>query len=126
MEDPRLDKLLWSLRVFKTRPLATSACRDGHVKIGENEAKPGRNVHIGEVLIVRLSGLTRTIKVIGVPKSRVGAKDLPNFMEDLTPAEEYERAKQAALEHSLARQQGVVGRPTKKLRRDIAKLLGFE
>ena len=58
--------------------------------------------------------------------SRVGAKQLPEFMEDLTPPEEYERAKQAAAEHSLARQQGVVGRPTKKLRRDIAKLLGFD
>ena len=125
MEDPRLDKLLWSLRVYKTRPLATAACRDGHVKIGDHEATPGRNVHLGEVLVVRLTGLTRTIRVLAVPKSRVGAKELPKFMEDLTPAEEYERAKQAATEHSLARQQGIVGRPTKKLRRDIAKLLGF-
>ena len=52
MNDPRLDKLLWSLRVFKTRPLATAACRSGHVRIGELEAKPGRDVHVGEVLVL--------------------------------------------------------------------------
>jgi len=126
MEDPRLDKLLWSLRVFKTRPLATAACKEGKVTIAGYEAKPGRNVHVGEILIVRLGQLTRTIKVIGVPKSRVGAKQLPDFMTDLTPAAEYEQARQAALEHAQARDQGVVGRPTKKLRRDIAKLLGFD
>jgi ribosome-associated heat shock protein Hsp15 len=126
MDDPRLDKLLWSLRIFKTRPLATAACRDGHVKIAEHEAKPGRNVHVGEILSIRSGGLTRTIKVVGMPKSRVGAKQLPEFMEDLTPPEEYERATQAAKEHSLARQQGELGRPTKKLRRDLARLLGFD
>lgn len=126
MEDPRLDKLLWSLRVFKTRPLATAACKEGKVTIAAHEAKPGRNVHVGEILVVRLGQLTRTIKVIGVPKSRVGAKQLPEFMTDLTPAAEYEQARQAALEHAQARDQGVVGRPTKKLRRDIAKLLGFD
>jgi ribosome-associated heat shock protein Hsp15 len=126
MEDHRLDKVLWSLRVFKTRPLATAACRDDKVSIGGHTAKPGRNVHVGEIVVVRLGQLTRTIKLIGVPDSRVGAKLLPDYLVDLTPPAEYEQAKQAAKEHSLAREQGVVGRPTKKLRRDIAKLLGFE
>ena len=125
MDDPRLDKLLWSLRVFKTRPLAAAACRAGHVRLGELEAKPGRDIHIGEVLIVRLGAVTRTLKIVALPRSRVGAKQLPEFMTDLTPAAEYERAKQAGLEHDLARRRGS-GRPTKKERRDMAGLFGFE
>ena len=93
LDEPRLDNLLWSLRVFKTRPLATAACRAGHVRIDELEAKPGRDVHVGEVLVVRVGALVRTLKVVALPRSRVIAKQLPEFMSDLTPAAEYERAK---------------------------------
>jgi len=125
MDDPRLDKLLWSLRVFKTRPLATEACHAGRVHIGELEAKPGRNVHVGETIKVRVGAVTRTLSVVALPRSRVSAKQLPEFMSDLTPAAEYERAKQAGIEQLLARHRGM-GRPTKKARRDMAKLFGFE
>ena len=125
MDDPRLDKWLWSVRVFKTRPEATAACRAGKVLIGELEAKPGRDVHLGETVVVRLGVVTRTLKVVGLPRARVGAKLLPEFMQDLTPAAEYERAKQATLEHILARERGR-GRPTKKDRRDMSHLFGFE
>jgi ribosome-associated heat shock protein Hsp15 len=123
MDDPRLDKWLWSVRVFKTRPEATTACRAGKVMIGELEAKPGRDIHVGETVTVRVGVVTRTLKVVGLPRSRVGAKQLPEFMEDLTPAAEYERAKQAGIEHMLARERG---RPTKKERRDMAEFFGFE
>lgn len=125
MDDPRLDKWLWSVRVFKTRPLATAACRAGKVLIGDLEAKPGRDVHIGEIVTVRVGALTRTLKVAGLPPSRVAAKQLPAFLTDLTPPAEYERAKQAGIEHLLARQRGE-GRPTKKERRDMGRLFGFE
>ncbi|HXP61003.1 MAG TPA: S4 domain-containing protein [Dongiaceae bacterium] len=124
MDDPRLDKLLWSLRVFRTRPLATAACRAGGVLIGNLEAKPGRAVHLGEVLVVRTGAVTRTLRVIAIPRSRVSAKLLPEFMADQTAAAEYERARQAGMEHMLARQRGM-GRPTKKERRDISELFGF-
>ena len=125
MDDPRLDKWLWSVRVFKTRPLATAACRAGKVLIGELEAKPGRDVHVGETITIRVGVVTRTLKVAGLPRSRVGAKQLPEFMADLTPAAEYERAKQAGIEHLLARERGK-GRPTKKDRREMGRLFGFE
>jgi ribosome-associated heat shock protein Hsp15 len=125
MDDPRLDKWLWSVRVFKTRPLATAACRAGKVLIGELEAKPGRDIHVGEIVTVRVGALTRTLKVAGLPSSRVAAKLLPEFVTDLTPPAEYERAKQAGIEHLLARQRGE-GRPTKKERRDMGRLFGFE
>jgi ribosome-associated heat shock protein Hsp15 len=125
MDDPRLDKWLWCVRVFKTRPLATAACRAGKVLIGELEAKPGRDVHVGETVTVHLGVITRTLKVVALPRSRLAAKLLPEFMTDLTPPAEYERAKQAGIEHMLARQRGM-GRPTKKERRDMADLFGFE
>ena len=125
MDDPRLDKLLWSLRVFKTRPQATAACRSGHVQIGELEAKPGRDVHVGEVLSVRIGVMTRTLRIIALPRSRVGARQLPEFMAELTPAAEFDRAKQAGFEQRLARLRGM-GRPTKKERRDMTELFGYD
>ena len=125
MSDHRLDKWLWSLRVFKTRPLATAACRAGKVLIGELEAKPGRDVHVGEIATVRIGAITRTLKVVALPRSRLSAKQLQEFMTDLTPAAEYERAKQAGIEHLLARRRGE-GRPTKKDRRKMGRLFGFE
>jgi ribosome-associated heat shock protein Hsp15 len=125
MDDPRLDKWLWCVRVFKTRPLATAACRGGKVLLGEFEAKPGRAIHVGEIVTVRVGALTRTLKVTGLPRARLAAKQLPEFLTDLTPPAEYERAKQAGIEHLLARQRGE-GRPTKKDRREMGRLFGFE
>src|SRR5258708_25777038 len=125
MDDTRLDKWLWRVRVFKTRPLATAACRAGKVLIGELEAKPGRDVHAGETIIVGAGAVPRTLKVVGFPRSLIAAKLLPEFMTDLTPAAEYERAKQAGLEHMLARERGQ-GRPTKKDRRAMGRLFDFE
>jgi ribosome-associated heat shock protein Hsp15 len=121
MDDPRLDKWLWTVRVYKTRPLATEACRSGKVLVGELEAKPGREVHIGETLSVRTGLLTRTLKVLAMPRSRVSAKQVPEYLEDRTPPAEYERAKQAGIEQRLARESGD-GRPTKKDRRDLSQL----
>jgi len=125
MTDSRLDKWLWCVRVFKTRPLATAACRAGHVLISDLEAKPGRDVHVGETIVVRVGVITRTLRVVALPRARLGAKQVPEFMTDLTPAAEYERAKQAGIEHMLARARGK-GRPTKKDRRDMGRLFGFE
>ena len=125
MDDTRLDKWLWSVRVFKTRAEAAAVCRNGRVQVNGLDAKPGRDVHVGETVTARVGMITRTLKVLGVPKSRVGAKLLSEFFQDLTPAAEYERAKQASLEHKLARERGK-GRPTKKDRRDMGRLFDFE
>lgn len=125
MDDPRLDKWLWSVRVCKTRPEATALCRSGRVQVNGIDAKPGRDIHVGETVTARVGMITRILKVTGIPKSRVGAKQLPEFMSDLTPAAEYERAKQAGIEHMLARERGK-GRPTKRDRREMGRLFGFE
>ncbi len=125
MSDSRLDKWLWAVRVCKTRPEATALCRSGRVQVNGLDAKPGRDVHAGEVVVARVGLVTRTLQVIAAPRSRVAAKQLPEFMADLTPAAEYARAKQAGIEHLLARERGR-GRPTKKDRRDMGRLFGFD
>ena len=125
MEEPRLDKWLWSVRVFKTRAEATAACRAGKVLVGELEAKPGRDAHVGETISVKVGLIHRVLKVLGLPRTRVAAKLLPDFVQDLTPPEEYAKAKQAQLEHLLARERGK-GRPTKKDRRAVERFRNGE
>ncbi len=125
MSDPRLDKWLWCVRVCKTRAEATALCRNGRVQVNQLDAKPGRDLHAGETVVARIGMVTRTLKVLAHPRSRVAAKQVPGFAEDLTPPAEYERAKQASLEHMLARERGR-GRPTKKDRRDMGRLFGFD
>ena len=125
MQDCRLDKWLWCVRVFKTRAEAAAACRGNSVQVNGLPAKPGRNVHPGEIVSIRIGLVRRTLKVVGLPRSRVAAKQLPEFVADLTPPEEYEKARQARIEHLLARERGR-GRPTKKDRRDMGRLFEFE
>lgn len=125
MQECRLDKWLWAVRVFKTRADATAACRGNSVQVNNLDAKPGRDLHAGEIVKVRVGVVHRTLQVIGCPKSRVGAKQLPEYLKDLTPPAEYEKARQASLEHFLARERGR-GRPTKKDRREMGRLFGFE
>lgn len=121
IEEHRVDKWLWCVRVFKTRSDAAEACKNGFVTVNGNDAKPGRDVHTGDTVTVRLyGGLTRTLKIVTLPRSRVAAKELPNLLIDLTPPEEYERAKQAALDIFAVRERGA-GRPTKRDRRETEK-----
>jgi ribosome-associated heat shock protein Hsp15 len=84
-------------------------------------AKPAREVHVGEIVTVRQGIVTRTLRVMGFPKSRVGAKLVPDFCAELTPPEEFEKQREQRLQHVLAREKGS-GRPTKRDRRDIERL----
>jgi ribosome-associated heat shock protein Hsp15 len=118
----RVDKWLWAVRVYKTRTVAAEACRGGHVKIGGAAIKASREVHIGETIEARAGVVNRTVKVLGLIERRVGAAVVKTFMEDLTPPEEYEKARAAALQPVFYRSKGT-GRPTKKDRRDIEKYL---
>lgn len=118
----RLDKWLWAVRMFRTRALATDACRAGAVEINETPAKPARTVRPGEIIIVRQGLIRRTLKVIGAPRSRVGAKLVPLYCEDLTPPEVFAQAKAQPIQQFLAREKGS-GRPTKRDRRLLDHLL---
>lgn len=121
----RLDKWLWAVRLFKSRALAADACRAGSVTIDEHPAKPARDVHPGEQIVVRMGLITRTLIVRGSPKSRVSAKLVPDYCEDRTPPEEFEKARVMKVQHLLEREKGS-GRPTKKDRRMIDQLFGLQ
>ena len=121
MDKLRIDKWLWGVRLFKTRALATTACRAGSVLINDLPVKPARDVHAGELVVVRQGLITRTLRVVAAPASRVAAKQVPAFCEDLTPAAEYEKARRQPVQQFLARAKGS-GRPTKRDRRAIERL----
>jgi len=117
----RLDRWLWAVRIFKTRALATDAIRAGSVEINALPAKPAREVHAGETVTVRQGLVLRTLRVVGTPLSRVGAKLVPQYCSDLTPPEEFEKVRLQRIQHVLAREKGS-GRPTKRERREIDRL----
>lgn len=123
-EAPRIDKWLWAVRVFKTRSLATEACKAGKVRVAENAVKPSREVREGMVISVQAGPITRTLKVVQLLHNRVGAKLVNEFMEDLTPAEEY--AKLELIKQQPFRRDRGAGRPTKKERRDIDTWMGWD
>jgi ribosome-associated heat shock protein Hsp15 len=117
-ENVRIDKWLWSVRVFKTRNQATLACRSGRVRIGDQPVKPSREIKKGEVITISLDTLKRAVKVIAPVGHRVSAKLVEQFMEDITPEEEYQKLKlrkDGGFGHRLRG----LGRPTKKDRREI-------
>lgn len=120
----RLDKWLWSVRIFKTRSLATDACRAGSVEIDGRAAKPARDIRVGDTMNVRQGVVTRTLKVLAIPRSRVGAKLVPLSCLELTSPEEFAKAQQSPVQHFLERAKGA-GRPTKRDRRAIDQLLGL-
>lgn len=111
------------MRIFRTRSLASDACRAGSVVINDLPAKPARDVHPGETVIVKQGLVSRTLRVVDVPRARVGAKLVPNFCSDLTPPEEFAKAKENHVQQILAREKGS-GRPTKRDRRLLDNLLG--
>ena len=123
-ESGRLDKWLWAVRLFKTRSLATDACRAGSVTVNGHPAKPAREVHPGEIVVVRLGLIRRTLQVRAVPPSRVGAGLVAVFCEDRTPPEEFARGREQRVQQLLAREQGS-GRPTKRDRRLLDRLFRF-
>ena len=114
--ETRIDKWLWALRLFKTRTAAAAACRDGGVLIEGRRAKPSRTVRPGETISAKVAGIQRTVKVLGFPASRVGAKMVSKYMEDSTPELEYQKAREAAKPPPFAWPKGS-GRPMKKNRR---------
>ncbi|MBC7653148.1 MAG: RNA-binding S4 domain-containing protein [Oligoflexus sp.] len=120
-EKLRIDKYLWSIRLFKTRSLATDACKAGRVKKEGTNIKPSHEVKIGEVYQVSKAIEKKIIKVLELLPSRVDAKKAVLAYADLTPPEE--TAKYKSMFHSpiLTRDRGT-GRPTKKDRREIDDL----
>ena len=115
----RIDKYLWAIRIFKTRSLSSAACREGKVSVDEVKIKPARAVKENEIVVVRKGAVHFSYKVVAMPKSRVGAPLVKDYMVDVTPKEELDKLEMIKLAH-VDRPKGV-GRPTKRDRRGWEK-----
>ena len=122
MGEVRIDKWLWAVRVFKTRSLATDACKMNRVSINGQLTKPSRLVKEGDVISVRKPPIEYSFKVLRVLNNRVGAKLVPEYMENVTPKEQYDILELQRLSRFVDRAKGL-GRPTKKDRRDMESFI---
>ena len=116
--EARLDKWLWAARIYKTRTLAADACKNSRVSINGSLAKPSRTVKPGDEVSVKKSPVTYTFRVKQTIEKRVGAKLLPDILENITSAEQYELLEMNRISGFVNRARGT-GRPTKKDRRAL-------
>jgi len=114
----RIDKFLWCIRFYKTRSLATEACKKNHVKIDQVPLKPAKEVFGGERITIRENQINHLIEVLDIPQNRVGAKLLELYRRDLTPKSEFDNQEALKFAQDYYRKKGT-GRPTKKDRRDL-------
>lgn len=119
-QEERIDKWLWATRIFKTRSIATDACKKGRIAIDGVTVKPSRTVKIGDKVSVRKPPVTYTFEVIGLVESRVGAKLVPNYLKNITTRDQYELLDMVRISGFVNRQKGL-GRPTKKEGRELAQ-----
>ncbi len=117
-EKLRIDKYLWAIRVFKTRTLATEACKAGRVKLDGQNIKPSHEVKVGEVYSISKGVERKVIRVTGLLENRMDAKSVINFFADETPFEQTNQYKSMFHAPVLKRDRGT-GRPTKRDRREI-------
>jgi len=111
--------------MFKTRSLATEACKKGHIKIDGNNQKPSKMLFGNETLLVRKNQINYKFQVLDIPKNRVGAKLVDLYRKDLTPKEEFEKQDLLKYSKDYYRKKGA-GRPTKKDRREIDEFTNEE
>lgn len=116
--EERVDKYLFAMRIYKTRSIAADACKKGRIKMNGTELKPSRSFHVGDTFTVRKGPITYTYKVLRLSENRLGAKLVPDYMQDITSPEQLEILELARLAAQSGRDRGT-GRPTKKDRRDI-------
>lgn len=118
MSEVRIDKWLWAVRLFKTRTLAAEACKKGKVLVHNVQVKPSRNVKVGDVIGIKRNPVLFSFKVLALSENRMNAKLVPDFMENVTTADQLELVELARIAAQNNRDRGT-GRPTKKERRDI-------
>lgn len=118
----RVDKWLWAMRVFKTRTIATEACKKGRVTVNNdpNPTKPARMVKVGDVVHVRKPPVTYSFKVLAITENRLGAKLVPQYLENVTPPDQYDLLDVVKISGFVDRRKGL-GRPTKREGRDLAR-----
>lgn len=120
----RIDKWLWAVRIYKTRSIAIEECKKGRITIEGIEVKPSRDLKIGDVLEIKKPPITYVFKVIQLTDKRMGAKMVPEYLEDLTPKEQFKALEMQKMMQWSERDRGT-GRPTKKERRDIDSFMDW-
>jgi ribosome-associated heat shock protein Hsp15 len=118
MNEVRIDKWMWATRIFKTRTIATEACKKNRVMINGINVKPSRMIKTGDVIQVRKPPVTFSFKVVGLTERRMGAGLVAEYLENVTPPEEYEILEMNKISGFVNRTKGL-GRPTKKDRREL-------
>lgn len=114
----RIDKYLWCVRIYKTRSIATDACKKGHIKMNDSSIKASKLVFSGDELSIRKNQINYKFEVLDIPKNRIGAKLVNLYLNDKTPTEEFEKFELLKFSKDYYRKKGT-GRPTKKDRRDL-------
>ncbi len=114
----RIDKFLWSIRVYKTRSISAEEIKKNRVSIGGSVVKSSKEIKEGDIITIRKNQIDYKIKVLQIPKSRLGAKLVPMHILDVTDKEQYEILKMRKLAQDYYRGKGE-GRPTKKDRREM-------
>ena len=118
MKEVRIDKWLWATRVFKTRTIATTACKLGRVTIGGMPVKPSHAIKVGDRIDVRKPPVTYSFEVIALLNNRVGAKLVPQYLKNVTSADQLRLLEMVKIDGFVNRQRGM-GRPTKKEGREL-------
>ena len=118
----RIDKWLWAVRIFKTRTIATEAIKKGRVTMGDNPVpvNPSRMLKVGDTVNVRKPPVTYSFRVLALTENRLGAKLVPEYMENITPQSEYDLLEVVKISGFIDRRKGL-GRPTKREGRELSK-----
>ena len=118
----RIDKWLWAVRIFKTRTIATEAIKKGRVTMGDSDVpvKPSRMLKVGDTVNVRKPPVTYSFKVLALTENRLGAKLVPEYMENITPQSQYDLLEVVKISGFIDRRKGL-GRPTKREGRELSK-----
>ena len=119
MSETRIDKWLWAMRIFKTRTIATEACKKGRVTVGGTPVKPSRPLKVGEVVDVRKPPVTYSFRVKALVNNRLGAKLVPEYMENIPPQSQLDLLDVVKISGFIDRRKGL-GRPTKREGRELA------
>ena len=123
MGEVRIDKWMWATRIFKTRTIAAEACKKNRVMIQGINVKPSRMIKAGDIVQVRKPPITYSFKVLEATEKRMGAKLVPQFLENVTTADQYEILELNRISGFVDRAKGL-GRPTKKDRRELEQFAG--
>jgi ribosome-associated heat shock protein Hsp15 len=125
VSEVRIDKWMWAVRLFKTRSLAADACKKGKVQMSGTNVKASRNVKVGDVIQIKRPPVVYSFKVLALSENRMGAKLVPDFMENVTSADQLELLEMSRYSAFGVRDRGT-GRPTKKDRRDLEVYMEYE